>query len=130
MYASSHNKKPPIEIGGFFLSFVAEKDTAWDFGVRINGDSMETVYHDGQIVWVEKTVALRPGEAGIFICNGEGYLKVFELCEPSEEELDDYVDSYGVLRSKAVLVSYNKQYSPKVVLTSDSFSVIGYVVSR
>lgn len=101
-----------------------------DFGVRVNGDSMEPVYHDGQIVWVEKTVALRPGEAGIFICNGEGYLKVFELCEPSEEELDDYVDSYGVLRSKAVLVSYNEQYSPKVVLPSDSFSVIGYVVSR
>ena len=91
---------------------------------------MEPVYHDGQIVWVEKTVALRPGEAGIFICNGEGYLKVFELCEPSEEELDDYVDSYGVLQSIAVLVSYNKQYSPKVVLPSDSFSVIGYVVSR
>jgi len=75
LYASRHNKKPPIEIGGFFLSFVAEKDTAWDFGVRVNRDSMEPVYHDGQIVWVEKTVALQPGEAGIFICNGEGYLK-------------------------------------------------------
>lgn len=40
-----------------------------DFGVRVNGDSMEPVYHDGQIVWVEKTDTLRPGEVGVFICN-------------------------------------------------------------
>ena len=25
-----------------------------DFGVRVSGDSMEPVYHDGQIVWVEE----------------------------------------------------------------------------
>ena len=31
-----------------------------DFGVRVNGDSMEPVYHDGQIVWIEKTDTLRP----------------------------------------------------------------------
>ena len=40
-----------------------------DFGVRVNGDSMEPVYHDGQIVWVEKTDTLQPGEVGVFLCN-------------------------------------------------------------
>lgn len=100
-----------------------------DFGVRVNGDSMEPVYHDGQIVWIEKTNTLRPGEVGVFVCNGEGYLKVYDLCEPSEEDLEDYMDSYGVLHPQAVLVSYNEQYAPKIVLSSDSFSIVGHVLS-
>ena len=100
-----------------------------DFGVRVNGDSMEPVYHDGQIVWIEKTDTLRPGEVGVFVCNGEGYLKVYDLCEPSKEDLEDYTDSYGVLHPQAVLVSYNQQYAPKIVLSSDSFSIVGHVLS-
>lgn len=100
-----------------------------DFGVRVNGDSMEPVYHDGQIVWIEKTDTLRPGEVGVFVCNGEGYLKVYDLCEPSEENLEDYMDSYGVLHPQVVLVSYNEQYAPKIVLSSDSFSIVGHVLS-
>ena len=86
-----------------------------DFGVRVNGDSMEPVYHDGQIVWVEKRDTLQPGEVGVFICNGEGYLKVYDHQEPSEESKDDYVDSYGILHQQIILVSYNKLYSPKLI---------------
>ena len=99
-----------------------------DFGVRVNGDSMEPVYHDGQIVWVEKRDTLQPGEVGVFICNGEGYLKVYDHQEPSEESKDDYVDSYGILHQQIILVSYNKLYSPKLISPSDTFFVVGRVI--
>ena len=37
-----------------------------EFGVRVSGDSMEPVYHDGQIVWVQSCQELLPGQVGIF----------------------------------------------------------------
>lgn len=100
-----------------------------DFGVRVNGDSMEPVYHDGQIVWVEKTDTLRPEEVGVFICNGEGYLKVYDLQEPDNGDVEDYTDSYGVLHLQAALISYNKKYEPKSIHQSDTFSIVGRVLS-
>ena len=100
-----------------------------DFGVRVNGDSMEPVYHDGQIVWVEKTDTLRPGEVGVFICNGEGYLKVYDLQEPDNGDVEDYTDSYGVLHLQAALISYNEKYEPKPIHQSDTFSIVGRVLS-
>lgn len=99
-----------------------------DFGVRVNGDSMEPVYHDGQIVWVKKTDTLQPGEVGVFLCNGEGYLKVYDQQEPSEEELEEYVDSYGLLHPQVVLVSYNEKYEPKLIHPSDMLTIVGKVV--
>lgn len=99
-----------------------------DFGVRVNGDSMEPVYHDGQIVWVKKTDTLQPGEVGVFLCNGEGYLKAYDLCKPSEEDLGDYMDSYGVLHLQVVLRSFNRKYAPKMIQATDIFSVVGQVI--
>ena len=98
-----------------------------DFGVRVNGDSMEPVYHDGQIVWVEKRDTLQPGEVGVFIYNGEGYLKIYDLQQPATEEMDDYMDSAGVLHQQVILVSYNERYTPKRILPSDSFSIVGRI---
>lgn len=101
-----------------------------DFGVRVNGDSMEPVYHDGQIVWVEKRDTLQPGEVGVFIYNGEGYLKIYDLQQPATEEMDDYMDSAGVLHQQVILVSYNERYTPKRILPSDSFSIVGRILSK
>ena len=100
-----------------------------DFGVRVNGDSMEPVYHDDQIVWVEKTDTLQPGEVGVFICNGEGYLKVYDLHNPATEDVEEYMDSYGVLHPQVRLVSYNKRYNPKEIIPGDTFSIVGRVLS-
>ena len=38
-----------------------------DFALRIAGDSMEPIYHDGDIVLVEKADILQVGEIGIFL---------------------------------------------------------------
>jgi len=99
-----------------------------DFGVRVSGDSMEPVYHDGQIVWVQKCETLQPGEVGVFMYDGEGYIKMYDEQEPDEDMLDNYTDSNGVVHMQAVLVSYNEKYEPKLVSPHTSFSVAGRVL--
>lgn len=44
--------------------------------VRVNGDSMEPAYKDGDIVFVERVEdSVRTGEIGVFVLNGEGFIK-------------------------------------------------------
>ena len=46
------------------------------FCVRVNGDSMEPAYRDGDIVFVERVEgSVNEGEIGIFFLNGDGYIK-------------------------------------------------------
>lgn len=45
------------------------------FGVRVAGDSMEPVYHNGQTVWVHQQPTLEHGETGVFLYDGSAYLK-------------------------------------------------------
>ncbi len=99
-----------------------------DFALRINGDSMEPVYNDKQIVWVEKTTELQIGEVGIFIVDGEGLIKVLGEQNVDEEDEDDFSDSYGGLRKQPVLISYNKSYKPRVISASSQFTVVGRVL--
>ena len=100
-----------------------------DFGIRISGDSMEPAYHDGQYVWVEQCEELNPGEVGIFIYDGESYIKSYSEREPEEAQRELYLDSEGVLHKQPVLVSYNKKYEPKPVSPNLSFAVIGRVLN-
>ena len=46
-----------------------------NFGVRVAGDSMEPRFHDGQTVWVRQQRSLMTGEIGIFLYDGNAYLK-------------------------------------------------------
>lgn len=48
-----------------------------DYGLMISGDSMEPVYHDGDIVLVKQTDSVDVGEIGIFVVDGDGYIKKF-----------------------------------------------------
>ena len=59
-----------------------------EFGIRVSGDSMEPVYHDGQIVWVERCETLSIGQVGVFVYDGEGYLKSYGEREPAAREAD------------------------------------------
>ena len=47
-----------------------------DFAVRVSGDSMEPTYNDGDILLVEQ-LPINIGDIGIFILNGDGYVKEF-----------------------------------------------------
>lgn len=84
-----------------------------DFGVRISDDSMEPLYHTGDVAWIQKKDSIANGEIGIFCLNGNTYIK----------ELHDEPD--GVF-----LVSLNEKYQPIQVLESDSFKIFGKVIGK
>ncbi len=67
-----------------------EKTRIADFALRINGNSMEPKYHDGDIVLVEDTDSVEVGELGIFVLDGNGYFKQF-----GGDRLISLNDDYG-----------------------------------
>lgn len=74
-----------------------EKTRIADFALRINGNSMEPKYHDGDIVLVEDTDSVEVGELGIFVLDGNGYFKKFggdRLISLNEDYGDILLDGY------------------------------------
>ncbi|MEE0745084.1 MAG: XRE family transcriptional regulator [Anaerovoracaceae bacterium] len=45
------------------------------YAIGVNGNSMEPLYHDGDMLLIEPTVDMEIGEVGIFIVDGEAYVK-------------------------------------------------------
>ena len=99
-----------------------------EFGVRVNGDSMEPTYHHGQIVWVQQCDRIGIGEVGIFIYDGDGNMKVYDEQEPDEDIQEDFMDSDGVVHMQPVLHSYNQKYEPRVVSADAGFQIVGRVL--
>ena len=97
-----------------------------DFGVRVHGDSMEPVYHDQQIAWIQRCESLRPGEVGLFMYDGCGYLKVYDEQEIDTEDFDMEED---IGYSQPILVSYNEEYDPIEVSPDFDFRVVGRVLN-
>ena len=48
-----------------------------DFAVRVSGDSMETTFYDGDILLIESMPFINKGDIGIFVLNGDGYVKEY-----------------------------------------------------
>ena len=84
----------------------AEAEEA-DYAIPVSGDSMEPTYHDGDKVFVEKCDAVDVGEVGIFILNGEAYIKE---------------------RGNKKLISHNEKYKPIVLTENDSIYCCGRVI--
>ena len=103
--------------------------TGAELGVRVSGDSMEPVYHDGQIVWMQRCETLRAGEVGIFLYDGCGYLKEYREQEPEEAVRENFTDSDGAVRGQPVLVSYNRHYDPIPVWPENGFAIAGRVLN-
>lgn len=78
-----------------------------DFCVTVTGDSMEPTYKDGDIVLVRATPEIRKGEVGVFLLNGEGFIK----------ELGD-----------GCLISHNVSYENIPVTAEDQFVCFGTVL--
>ena len=97
-----------------------------EFGIRVSGNSMEPVYHDGQVVWVQACTTIRPGEVGIFAYEGSGYLKMYSEQEPEDEEA--FTDSYGAVHMQPVLISYNSDYEPIRISPDSEFRICAKVV--
>lgn len=100
-----------------------------EFGIRVAGDSMEPVYHDQQIVWVQTCHSLRVGEVGIFVYDGEGYMKEYGEQEPDEEFRMMFSDENGNAPMQPVLISFNEAYAPRIVNPHGGFKIIGRVMN-
>lgn len=113
------------EMVSFPKSSVPEKA---DFALRIAGDSMEPVYHDGQVIWVQECSELRPGQVGIFVYDGNGYIKALGEREPDEAETTLFMGEDGSAGKQPILISYNKAYRPIRISPELDFKIIGKVL--
>ena len=100
-----------------------------DFAVCVDGDSMEPVYRDGQLLWIRRCHRLRPGEVGLLYYDGNSYIKVYGEQAPGEELLPWFTDSEGQVFPQPVLISCNREkYPPVPVHPEKGFAVIGKVL--
>lgn len=83
-----------------------------NFGVRIRGDSMEPTCHDGDAIWVHQQPVLEDGDLGLFVYNGQSYMKQFSK------------NAMGVR-----LISLNPAYKPMVFAQGDELQIMGKVVA-
>ena len=84
-----------------------------DFVVPVCGDSMEPIYHDWDYVFVETTYDLYDGDIGVFILDGDAYIKELRIDEEG-----------------AFLHSLNPKYRDKPILPESDFRIVGKVVGR
>lgn len=80
-----------------------------DYIVFIRGDSMEPTYYNGDNVLVKAQPAIDIGQVGIFILNGDGYIKEMGLGK---------------------LISHNKNYTPIILHESDEIKCCGLVLGK
>lgn len=83
----------------------------YDAAFRVQGDSMEPVFQDGEIVFVVKDEDVRNGQIGVVLIDGEAFIKKM------------YVEG-----NKLRLVSLNKQYEDIIANGSNQITVYGRVV--
>ena len=77
--------------------------------IRVNGNSMEPTFMDGDLVLVKHTSRVRPGEIGVFICGDTGYIKEYR-----EDGLH----------------SHNPAYAPLVFSENEPVHCVGRVLGR
>ena len=82
-----------------------------DFAVQVEGDSMEPDYPDGCLVLVELKDSMKPdhGTVGLFILNGDGYIKQYR----------EFPDR---------LHSLNPDYDDIILTQEDNFRYVGKVI--
>ncbi|MEO5293942.1 XRE family transcriptional regulator [Enterococcus cecorum] len=78
-----------------------------DYVVRVNGDSMQPLFEDNQILFIRKTHDVRDGQIIVCTLNNETYVK-------------------KIMGNR--LVSLNKKYDDIKINEYDDFSVVGVVV--
>ena len=79
-----------------------------DFGVYLDGDSMEPRFKNGQLIWIEKTDILESGDIGLFFYDGMTFFKKLLNKE-----------------SGTFLISLNPKYKPIPVTDMTDFKIFG-----
>ncbi|MFR6533297.1 MAG: helix-turn-helix domain-containing protein [Staphylococcus simulans] len=82
-----------------------------DLALQVNGNSMEPMFHDKEIIFIEKTHEIKNGQIGVFIIDGEAYVKKV------------YVEE-----DRLTLVSLNKAYPDLHFYENQSVELVGKVI--
>ncbi|UXR79020.1 XRE family transcriptional regulator [Staphylococcus sp. IVB6227] len=82
-----------------------------DFALQVNGDSMEPMFEDKEIIFIDKTKQINSGQIGIFVIDGEAYLKKV------------FISDKGIR-----LVSLNSKYPDLNFDSSHDIKVAGKVI--
>ncbi|HDJ1970369.1 LexA family transcriptional regulator [Staphylococcus aureus] len=91
--------------------FVRGYVPAHDIALKVNGDSMEPLFKNGQIIFIEKSHTIKDGQIGVFIINGDAYVKKV------------YVED-----NRLTLVSLNKKYKDLHFYDNESVRLVGKVI--
>ena len=105
-YPASAGTGIPLDADDYSLLEIPEASDV-SCAVRVSGDSMEDRFFDGDIVLVNEQQDLNFGDIGVFILNGEGYIKKY---------------------SRTGLESLNKKYPIIKVLEDDTCTFFGKVI--
>lgn len=100
-----------------------------DFALYVDGNSMSPVYVNEQVVFVQQTETLRPGQVGIFSIDNEVVIKIYDEQEPDESLRDEFTDSNGNVHSQIVLRSYNSDWAPRPITPYQEFRIYGRVLN-
>lgn len=82
-----------------------------DLALQVNGNSMEPMFSDKEIIFVEKSSNIKNGQIGVFIINGEAYVKKVHVGE-----------------DRLTLVSLNKDYRDLHFYENEGVRLIGKVI--
>lgn len=82
-----------------------------DLALQVNGNSMEPMFHDKEVIFIEKTHDIKNGQIGVFIIDGEAYVKKV------------YVEE-----DRLTLVSLNKEYPDLHFYENESIELVGKVI--
>ncbi|MTD23323.1 helix-turn-helix domain-containing protein [Enterococcus faecium] len=82
-----------------------------DFCLRVNGDSMEPIFHDKDYVFIKRQLEIYSGHIGVVFVNGESFLKRIRF-ENNNVRLE----------------SFNKKYKDIIITENDEFQIVGRVV--
>lgn len=74
-----------------------------DFVIGVNGDSMEPVLSDGDLIYVEKRQIVETGDIGIFIVNSQCYVK-----KAADEGLVSYNPKYPTIPGTEHIICFGK----------------------
>lgn len=82
-----------------------------DIALQVNGNSMEPMFSDKEIIFVEKSNNIKNGQIGVFIINGEAYVKKVHVGE-----------------DRLTLVSLNKDYRDLHFYENEGVRLVGKVI--
>lgn len=100
-----------------------------DFVIYVSGNSMLPRYVNNQPLMIHQQEEVEPGQIGVFMYDGNSYVKQYTEIAPDEGEVEDYTDCDGFVHPKVVLHSLNPDYDDIEIKPGPPFYVVGRVLN-